>query len=173
MIKTIKISLLIVFIVSCKQYDDSRLNIYGYAISDSLSNDFALIDTGSFHSSARAQYIDDSRYEVATINNIIYSMTFSSVSKDEYLSIKKRIAELIASPPIHSRGITRSGVKIVGDELFWFDSVSADEIVIGIDYRKDSSYFVWIHNSILQDSLLWLYVPNYDTTDIELELIQF
>ena len=48
-----------------------------------------------------------------------------------------------------------------------------DEICIGIDYRKDSAYSLWIYNSKVTDSLSWIYIPDYDTADIEYEIMEF
>lgn len=173
MIRKIQILLILLVLISCKNEVGERIQIKGYGITDSLTIDFEKIDKYLDRPFGRAVLIDDPRFEVSTIDKFIYSIHYSPLSDSEYKKIREQIIRLLNHEPIHNKEITHSGIKIIGDELFWRDSISGDEISIGIDYRKDSAYSVSIYNSKVSDSLSWIYVPDYDTVYIEYEIVEF
>jgi hypothetical protein len=117
----------------------------------------------------RAIFRSDTRFEVSTINKFIYSIRYSLLTVAEYQLIREKVTGILNHEPIHNIEITQSRIKILGDVLFWLDTLSGNEIAIGIDNRKDSAYSLWIYNAKVTDSLSWLYIPDYDTIDIEYE----
>jgi hypothetical protein len=173
MIRKIQILLVLLVLISCDNEVSDRIHIKGYGLADSLTIDFKQIDKYIDRPFGRAILIDDPRLEVSTIDKFIYSIHYSPLTDTEYKFIREQIIRLLNHEPIHNKGITQSGIKIIGDELFWSDSISGDEISIGIDYRKDSAYSVSIYNSKVADSLSWIYIPDYDTVEIEYEIVEF
>ena len=172
MIRKIHILFILITLFSCSNSNYNRFDLKGYSTSDSLTNDFEQIDKYIDKPFGRAIYIADPRFEVSTINNIIYNIRFSPLTDKEFKLISKKIMKILNHEPTHNKGVTQSGIKIIGDELFWFDSISGDKFSIGIDYRKDSAYSLWIYNHKVMDSLSLIYVPDYDTVDIEYELFE-
>ncbi len=173
MIRKIQILLFLLVLISCKNEVGDRIQINGYGITDSLTKDFKQIDKYLDRPFGRAILINDPRFEVSTIDKFIYSIHYSPLTDSEFKKIREQIIRLLNREPIHNKEITHSGIKIIGDELFWRDSISGDEISIGIDYRKDSAYSLWIYNSKVTDSLSRIYIPDYDTADIEYKIMEF
>lgn len=173
MIRKTQILLILIVLISCNNEVSDRIQINGYGTTDSLTIDFKRIDKYIDRPFGRALLVEDQRFEVSTIDKFIISIHYSPLTDSEHKLIREQIIRLLNSEPIHNKGITHSGIKIIGDELFWRDSISGDEISIGIDYRKDSAYSVSIYNSKVADSLSWIYIPDYDTVENEYKIVEF
>lgn len=157
-------------LVSCTlSKEKSTIEIYGYKLGDTLTNEFKVTKVQDFPFS-RAVLIKDERVEISLINNNITSITFEELTQKEHDSIKKMVSEKMKSEPKYYKGETPYNVKIEGEIFYWKDTIIGTEVSLGRNPKKDTVFsYLSVHNHILSDSLLDVYVPDLDTTIIIIE----
>jgi hypothetical protein len=67
-------------------------------------------------------------------NDTIVSLFYTQLTKTEFDSISKLISSKLKLQPEIRQVTTKEGVKILEQEIYWFDSLNGDEITFG--YRE-------------------------------------
>jgi len=163
--------ILLLLISSCqKQLFDKELEINGYNIGDTLTNDFKVIkEYGTYFKEAELK--KDKRISVTTFNQHIIGIYFSPISESEYRLIKEKIEKKLKKKAVHYIGQTHDGVKVRAEEFYWQDSITMNQFSIGVNNRPDSIYSLSIHNERISDSLSSLVIENFGE-DEEIEIME-
>ena len=115
--KILGILLTFTLIIPCKsQLLDDNLNVYGYALGDTLTNEFDITERyGEYFEIA--EYINDRRVNVSTIKSHITYFTITLTSKKQFTEVKQKLEDHFNSKLIHLTGETKTGVKLKGEEF--------------------------------------------------------
>jgi hypothetical protein len=162
------IFLFVIVFSSCNsRIVDQDLNVFGYKLGDSISSDFRIIESfGEYYN--HYEMINESRFMASTIRNRIDGIYLSKLTYSEFQDIKNVIEEKLGFEPIHNKGETHTGLKIIGEEYYWNDSITEMEYSIGVSEKMDSNYSFSIINRLIIDSLsVSIKVMEIDGEEIE------
>lgn len=143
---------------------EDRLEIYGYALGDTLTNEFEIVKVQDFPFS-RAILIKDKRVEVSLVNNNITAIHFENLIQKEQIDLKEMISKEMESDPEYYNGETPFNVKITGEVFYWHDNVKGTEVLLGKDIELGH---LAIYNHKISDSLINTYAPDIDTCNYEI-----
>ena len=117
---------------SCNNHSDrKRVKIKDLSIGDKIDeNDFIFrnhMDSAILVSKSKS----DIRLSILTWFDVIVGITYSPLTKNEFDSLKNVFNTILDTKPEIRKGITKSGIKILGYEYLWYDSITGDEITMG------------------------------------------
>ena len=159
-------SLIIIFYVilcSCSSnFSDTRIKISGYSIGDSI---YSEIDTIKLLDKPfiRAADSKEKRLELFLINNYIINISYRNLTMNEIEYYKNFITKKLGKNPKYSKNITASGITFYGEEYYWYDSISGDDISIWISNNQDNNPqgIIYIENEKISTELYRKFYPNY------------
>ena len=154
--------LIFISLISCDKSQNNRFEIYGYSLGDSINNDIEIIQTMDYPWS-KAKFKNDDRIELFLVYNHINQIFIEDTSKLFDLLSPEKISRKTRIIPDHYTDSSKFGLKIKGEEYYWFDSISNDEIFLWINNKMN----LYTYNKRIFDSLYQLSGAPMDTTEFE------
>ena len=160
--------------VSCKsKMFNDNLEIYGYMVGDTLTEEFNIIKTfGPYYKLAK--YIYDSSFAVYTIGNHISSMHLLIKDKD-FENIIKRIKNNLGQSTNHYTGDTIFGIKLKHkvEFYYWYDPLTQNKYSTIKNLDKNNVNNLEITNNSIVESLKMKFIENYNGDDIDIKIMDF
>lgn len=167
------IGVIITLLFACAASGTSdQLEIYGYKLGDTLTNEFEITKVQDFPFS-RAILIKDKRVEVSLVNNHIIGITYEKLYPKEHADLENMITEAMSFAPKYYNGTTPFNVKVEGEVFYWHDTINGTEVLLGRNPQNDTVLSTLsIYNQKAFDSLINLYVPDFDTINYEVTYME-
>ncbi len=148
----------------------NNLSIYGNSLGDSISAEPLKQTFGKYLADYGLK--NDNRVTISTICNHACEIRVSKLTKEEFNSTQEILTDALQKEPVKYFGQTHHGLKLLANELHWYDSIRKIDYSLYMNTIKDSSMSLVIDSEWISDSIGNAFVPNYlDEEDVEIIVI--